>query len=279
MVWIAAAKWGIIVYGYCGGAALPRHGRRGHCKMVLFQRAILLVCMLVVPSAVSAQGSFLDKAQDFLKQQGGSGGAAGLSTSEIDSGLREALRVGTERVVGQLGRLDGFNANPELHIPLPDSLEKVQSALNAVGASGLADDLELRLNRAAEAATPQAKEIFWQAIEDMSLSDVEQIYNGPDDAATQYFQGKMTQPLVDSMRPVVDSAVAEAGAVQAYDSMIGQYQALPFMPDVKADLTDHVLEKSLDGLFLYLGREEAAIRQNPAQRTTDLLKRVFGASG
>lgn len=246
---------------------------------MLFRRIILLVCVLALPTAVSAQGSFLDRAKGLLKQQGVGGSTSSLTTSEIASGLREALRVGTERVVGQLGRVDGFNANPELHIPLPDTLQKVQTALKTVGASGMADDLELRLNRAAETATPRAKELFWQAIEDMTLSDVEQIYNGPDDAATRYFQGKMTEPLVASMRPVVDSAVAEAGAVQAYDEMMGRYRALPFVPDAKADLTDYVLEKSLDGLFLYLGREEAAIRQNPAQRTTDLLMRVFGASG
>ena len=247
--------------------------------MILFRRAILLVCVLALPTAALAQGSLLDRAKDLFKQQGGGGSASALTTSEITSGLREALRVGTERVVSQLGRVDGFNANPELHIPLPDTLQKVQTVLKTIGASGMADDLELRLNRAAETATPRAKELFWQAIEEMTLSDVEQIYNGPDDAATRYFQGKMTDPLVASMRPVVDSAVAEAGAVKAYDDMMGQYRAIPFVPDAKADLTDYVLEKSLDGLFLYLGREEAAIRQNPAQRTTDLLKRVFGASG
>jgi len=87
----------------------------------------------------------------------------------------------------------------------------------------------------------------------------------------------MTAPLADSMRPVVDSSLSEVGAIKAYDSMMGQYKSMPFVPDVKADLTGHVLEKALDALFLYLAREEAAIRENPAKRSTELLKKVFGA--
>ncbi|MDD9915562.1 MAG: DUF4197 domain-containing protein [Rhodospirillaceae bacterium] len=129
----------------------------------------------------------------------------------------------------------------------------------------------------AEAETPRAKEVFWNAITDMSLDDAKRIYEGPKDAATQYFKGKMSGPLTDSMRPVVDSTLSEVGAIQAYDSMMGQYKAVPFVPDVKADLTTHVLERALDALFLYLAREEAAIRENPVKRSTALLQKVFGA--
>ncbi len=199
------------------------------------------------------------------------------STGEITDGVREALKVGTERVVAQLGRVDGFNADPKIHIPLPDSLRDVRAALNLVGMAALADDVELKLNRAAETATPKAKKLFWQAITDMSLKDIEGIYNGPDDAATQYFRASMSAPLRDEMRPVVDESLAEAGAIQAFDQMIGRYKAIPFVPNVKADLTEHVLDKALDGVFLYLGQEEAAIRNDAVKRTTEILKRVFGA--
>lgn len=199
------------------------------------------------------------------------------STAEITDGVREALKVGTERVVAQLGRVDGFNADSKIHIPLPDGLRDVRAALSMVGMAALADDVELKLNRAAETATPKAKKLFWQAITDMSLKDIEGIYNGPDDAATQYFRASMSAPLRDEMRPVVDESLAEAGAIQAFDLMIGSYKSIPFMPKVKADLTEHVLDKALDGVFYYLGQEEAAIRNDAVKRTTEILRRVFGA--
>ena len=240
--------------------------------------AIALAVILSGPATSVAQ-SWLEKGKSLLQgvNKPGVSGASSLAVDEIAAGLKEALKVGTERVVGTVGKENGFNNNSEIHIPLPDTLAKVQSTLRTVGASGLADDLELKLNRAAEAATPRAKEVFWNAITDMSLDDAKRIYDGPNDAATQYFKGKMSAPLTDSMRPVVDSTLSEVGAIKAYDSMMGQYKAVPFVPDVKADLTTHVLDKALDALFLYLAREEAAIRENPVKRSTALLQKVFGA--
>jgi hypothetical protein len=211
--------------------------------------------------------------------KGGSGSRSGLSSlsnAEIDLGLREALRVGTGRVVGTLGRLDGFNLS-DVHIPLPGVLGRAQKALRAVGQSELVDDLELRLNRAAEIATPLAKGLFVDAIEDMTLTDVRDILTGPEDSATRYFCGRMSKPLALGMRPIVDDALADAGAVKAYDRMMGSYRTLPLVPDVKADLTAYVLEKGIDGIFLYLGREEAAIRKDPLKRTSAILRKVFGA--
>lgn len=237
----------------------------------------VLTCLVLAASLNSgalAQGSLFDKAKDLMQQNGS--GAADLSVAEIGEGLREALRVGTERVVGQLGQADGFNADPDIHIPLPGSLQRVQTALQAVGMSDLADDLELRLNRAAEAATPQAKQLFWDAISEMTLEDAQAIYDGPEDAATRYFQDKMTDPLSDAMRPVIDESLADVGAIASYDRMMGEYRAIPFVPDAKADLTNYALGEALDGLFTYIAREEAAIRANPAARTTEILQRVFG---
>ena len=237
----------------------------------------LLICLaFTVPlgGAALAQGSLFGKADELLKQGGSSAGD--LTASEIGDGLREALRVGTERVVGQLGQTDGFNADPDIHIPLPASLQRVQTALQAVGMSDLADDLELRLNRAAEAATPAAKKLFWDAISEMSLDDAKAILDGPDDAATRYFQDKMTAPLSDAMRPVIDESLAEVGAIASYDRMMGEYRSLPFVPNAKANLTDYALGEALDGLFTYIAREEAAIRADPAKRTTEILQRVFG---
>jgi hypothetical protein len=202
--------------------------------------------------------------------------SSGLTNSEVTSGLKDALRVGTETVVGQLGQTDGFEADPAIHIPLPDNLKSVKSALAAVGMSAMMDDLELKLNRAAEEATPPAKKLFWDSIDTMTMDDVMEIYNGPEDSATRYFQEKMSDPLSLEMQPIVERALNEVGAIQAYDSVMGQYASMPFVPDVKADLNSYVVNKGMEGIFHYLAIEEAAIRQDPVKRTTDILQTVFG---
>ena len=125
---------------------------------------------------------------DGLTKSAGSETGTALSVADLELGLREALKVGTETVVAQLGAKDGFNGDDLIHIPLPGSLKTVQKTLKKFGLSDLLDDLELRLNRAAEAATPKAKALFVQAIEDMSIEDAKMIYEGPDDAATQYLK-------------------------------------------------------------------------------------------
>jgi hypothetical protein len=200
-----------------------------------------------------------------------------LGTAEIGKGLREALKVGTERVVVQLGRKDGFNNDPAIHIPLPEKMETVKEVLARFGYAGMLDELELRLNRAAESATPRAKELFWQAIADMTMEDAMAIYKGPQDAATRYFEGRMRTPLAESLRPVVEESLAQAGAVRSFDAVMGKYRSLPFVSEVKTDLTGYVVDKALAGIFLYLAKEEAAIRRDPAKRTTELLQQVFGA--
>jgi len=200
-----------------------------------------------------------------------------ITTEEIAAALKDALHIGTENVVGQLGQLDGFNADTAIHIPLPQELQSVKSMLGKVGMSWLSDDLELKLNRAAEIATPKAKKLFWQAISEMTFDDVKTIYNGPNDAATRYFQRKMSPALASEMRPVVELSLQKVGAVQAYDNVMGKYKSLPFVPDVKTDLTNHVVAKGMEGIFYYVAKEEAAIREDPARQTTELLKKVFGA--
>jgi len=199
-----------------------------------------------------------------------------LSVGDMSGAFKEALQIGSERVVGQLGKPDGFNGDPAIHIPLPDSLNTVKSVLGKAGMSGALDDLELKMNRAAEAATPKAKKLFLDAIAQMTFTDIKAIYNGPQDAATRYFQEKLTPSLSKEMSPIVDSSLGQVGAVQAYDGVMSKYKTMPFVPDVKANLTQHVTDKGIAGIFHYLGQEEEAIRQNPARQSTDLLKRVFG---
>jgi len=238
---------------------------------------IIILTSYLVFGAASAESSWWQKGVDLLKSPAATTATKALSTEEIGAGLKEALRVGSGNVVSQLGALDGFNLDPAIHIPLPQQFDNVKSLLGKIGLSSMLDDLELRLNRAAEIATPKAKELFFQSISEMTFDDAMKIYNGPDDSATRYFQDKMTPSLAKEMQPVVDQSLAEVGAVQAYDNVMGKYRSIPYVPDVKADLTTYVVEKGMGGIFHYMAVEEAAIRQNPVKRTTELLQRVFGA--
>jgi len=246
------------------------------------QLSILVICLFLAMTAgaVSAATDWLQKGTDVLKSMdtGGEGTSAlgaNLPNSDVIAGLKEALTVGSEHVVQQLGQTDGFYADPQIRIPLPEKLATVKSALDKVGMGSFADDLELKLNRAAEAASPKARELFLNAISQMTFEDARGILNGPEDAATQYFKKTMSPDLAQAMTPVVDDSLSQVGAVQSYDRMMGKYADLPFVPDVKADLTDHVVNKGMDGIFHYMAVEEAAIRKDPIKRTTDLLKKVF----
>ena len=223
----------------------------------------------------TASAGWLDKLKETF---GGSKSVTeqALNTTDVEGGLKEALLIGTERVVSNLGQTDGFNLDPQIHIPLPSQLDTVKTMLGKVGMDSMLEDLELRLNRAAEIATPKAKTLFVQAIKDMTLDDAMAIYKGPEDAATQYFRGKMEVPLGLEMKPVIDQSLSEVGAVTSYNDIMARYNAVPLVPKVDADLSNYVVGKGMDGIFFYLAKEEAAIRQDPAKRTTELLKRVFG---
>ncbi|MCU4676687.1 DUF4197 domain-containing protein [Catenovulum sp. 2E275] len=199
-----------------------------------------------------------------------------LGAQEITEAFKQALKIGSEKVIAQLGETDGFYADPKIHIPLPTELEKAKMILSKVGMANLADDLELKLNRAAEAATPQAKALFVAAIQDMSFSDVRAIYEGEKDSATQYFKQKMSDKLSVQMKPIVDQSIAEVGAIQALDKLLGEYKDIPFVSKVKTDISSHVIDKGIEGIFYYIAQEEAAIRENPSEQTTALLKKVFG---
>ena len=217
----------------------------------------------------------VDQVRTEIERAGGASSGE-LTVGEIASGLKEALRVGSANVSADLGKRDAFAKDPDIHIPLPEKLRDVQSALDRVGLGSTMESLELKLNRAAERAAPEAKEVFWNAISEMTLQDVMDIYKGPDDAATRYFQRRMSDELAARFEPIIHDAMLEVGAVRTYDEAMKKYQALPFVPDIKADLTNHVVEKCLDGIFFYLAKEEAAIRNDPVARTTELLRRVFG---
>ena len=245
-----------------------------------FRKVVILSTLVLFPGATAWAG-WLDQAGSVLKQFGkqttAPAAVSALSNSDIVAGLKDALLVSSARVVSQLGEKNGFNANPKIHIPLPESMQRVKSALSAVGMGGMMDNLELKLNRAAEAATPKAKRLFGNAIKTMSIADARKILDGPNDAATEYFKSKMSKLLSKEMRPIIEKAMAQTGTVQAYDSVMGKYKALPFVPDVKTNLTQYVEKGALKGIFTYMASEEAEIRSNPVKRTTSILKKVFAS--
>lgn len=247
-------------------------------RMTVNRLIPILTAAALFSAPASAAGLF-DKAKDLLQSgtSGGSGSAASsvLSSAEISDGLKEALRVGAKAVTSDLGTTDGFFKDPVAFIPLPDSLKKARDLMKPLGLSSLGDEVELRMNRGAEAAMPAAKEVLVNAISNMTLEDAKGILNGPDDAATQYLQRVGGSDIESRLRPIIDETLREVGAIQALDSMMGKYKNIPFAPDVTASLTDHATDAAMGGLFHYIAQEEAAIRENPAKRTTDLLQKVF----
>lgn len=198
-----------------------------------------------------------------------------LTEKDIAAGLKEALSVGAKRVVSRVGKKNGYLNDKVIHIALPARLQKVHNTLNKVGLGKYTKELEVKMNRAAEIAAPKAKKIFFSAIKNMRWQDVQRIYKGKNDAATQYFKKKMTPSLKQMMRPVITQTLAEAGVVQAYKHAVKQYHSIPFVPRVKEDVAGYVMNKAIYGMFYYLAKEEAAIRKDPAKRTTELLRRVF----
>ena len=247
----------------------------------LTRRALLCATLGALAVVPAARADWLSKGKDALDSMtGGDGGTGGLSGNEITKGLKSALRVASERVVERVGQQGGYLADPDIHIPLPGYLAQARSVLRTVGAAGLLTDLEKQLNRAAETAAPEAQRIFVDSISAMTLEDARGILNGPDDAATQYFRKTMTPELRDTFRPVVERHLADTGAMRTLDRTLQSYEQVPFASAIKGNaqgrLVDHGLDGALSGIFHYMAKEEAAIRQNPAKRSTDLLKRVFG---
>ncbi|MFT7686299.1 MAG: hypothetical protein ACI9FB_001644 [Candidatus Azotimanducaceae bacterium] len=201
-----------------------------------------------------------------------------LSTDEISAAFKQALTIGSEKVVERLGKVDGFNTDPSAHISLPKDLEKARKILKKVGLSSYVDELELKLNRAAEAATPVAKKMFIDSISQMSFDDIKTIYEGPTDSATRYFESKMSASLAKEMQPIIDRSLMEVGAINAYDQIIEKYKDIPFVPNIKADLSGHVINEGMAAIFHYIAQEEAAIREDPLRQTSEILKKVFGTN-
>jgi hypothetical protein len=232
---------------------------------------IFLVGTFVLLTALPASAQ-LDR---IFKSLGG-GEKSGLSDVKIGSGLKEALKIGTENAVNFTGRKDGYFLNQAIKILMPEKLRTFEKGLRAVGYGPEVDEFVLSMNRAAEKAAPFAKQIFWDAIGEMTFDDARKILSGDDTAATEYFEGKTTNQLTDVFKPIVSNAMNEVGVTRQYKELVGRYENIPFVKKESFDLDHYVVTKALDGLFHMVGEEEKKIRKNPTARTTELLKEVFG---
>lgn len=204
--------------------------------------------------------------------------SAGLATSgdsNVAAGLKEALRIGAERTVASTSKPGGFLNNPLLRIELPSGLQTMAKGLRLAGMGSQVDALDVAMNQAAEKASAEAKPIFWNAISTMTLSDATGILRGGNTAATDYFRQRTSTSLQQRFRPVIQSNMEEVGLYQQYKQLVSAYTSLPLTKAPSLDLTEHVTDSALKGLFTVLGQEETRIRQDPAARTTELLKDVF----
>lgn len=206
--------------------------------------------------------------------------AAGLdavSAEESSGALRQALSQGASAAVANLGRADGFLGNPKVRISLPENLQKAEKLMRKVGMGKYADELIVTMNRAAEAAVPEAKELLLNAVKQMTLQDAKAILTGGDDSVTQYFKRTTSTPLTEKFLPIVRQATERVELANKYNRYARQASKLGILDKKDASLEAYVTEKALDGLFLMIAEEERAIRKNPLGQASSLLQKVFGA--
>lgn len=238
----------------------------------------LLLLPLACLSLSCAGGQGLADLESMIGTGVPGAGPAALDGATVVAGLKDALRVGTDRTVSLTSRLDGYLGNELIRIHTPESLGKMTKALRTVGFGRQVDELEVSMNRAAEQAAGEAASVFWSGIQQMSFQDAWGILEGHETAATDYFRRTTSDELRARFAPIVEEKMSAVGLVQLYDDMTARYKAIPLasLGQEPPDLRQHVTDGALEGLFTVLGQEEAKIRKDPGARTTALLRRVFG---
>ena len=244
----------------------------------------LLVLSLAL-SSVLAPAALLD----FLKPKSADTNAsspllAGLSQDQVTDALKQALAKGVSTAITNLGRTNGFLANPKVKIPMPEKLATVEKTLRALKQDKYADDFVATMNHAAEAAVPEALPIFTDALKAMTIDDAKKLASGTNDSATQFFKTKGEKQIQEKMAPVIKEATEKAGVTASYKKLVDQansssvgsfFSKLNYDPS-SLDVDKYVTQKASDGLFKMIAEEEKRIRENPAARTTELLQKVFG---
>jgi len=256
----------------------------------------LVIGITVILCAFSSRAGFLDKIGDLVtnataKTNAGSSTASpalnSLPQEQLVGGLKQALSNGLQHAVGQLGHQGGFLTNLEVKIQMPERLKLVEKTLRSLKQEKLADDFVVAMNHAAEQAVPEAASVFADAVRQMTIEDAKAILTGPNDAATQYFRRTTATNLFERFHPIVQKATASAGVTSTYKKMTaaatGSNNSFTkslggLLGSDAMDVDTYVTNKALDGLFKMVADEEGKIRANPAARTTDLLRKVFGAA-
>jgi hypothetical protein len=205
------------------------------------------------------------------------GGSKPVTTAEVAEGLKEALIKGISTGSDLASQIDGYFKNPEIRIPFPPDVKKVEDRLRQIGFGSEVDKFIMTLNRGAEDAAKEAKPIFVTAIKSMTIQDAWSILRGDQDAATQYLKRTTSGLLKEKFKPVIQNSLNKVNATRYYKDIVSRYNQIPLVQKVNPDLDEYATDKAIEGLFILIAKEEKNIRENPIARTTDLLKRVFGA--
>lgn len=229
-----------------------------------------LLIMVVLSGCTAAQiNQALSDASDVLNN------GTQLTTGEVAEGLKAALEKGISKGSDQASQEDGYFKNPQLKIPFPEDVQKVEDKLRQIGLNKQVDNFVLSMNRGAEMAAREAKPIFVSAIKAMTIEDAWSILKGENNSATNYLRKSTGDQLYDKFKPVISSSLEKVNATKYYSDIINTYNRIPLVEKVNPDLEDYTTQKAIDGLFILIAKEELKIRENPVERTTELLKKVF----
>jgi hypothetical protein len=244
-------------------------------------KTILAVAFIAANTSAFAQfdlNKYKNSAsQDLNNLKGGNKGSTPLSNDDVVKGLKDALSVGSNNAGSNASKTDGFFKDTLIKIPFPPDAEKVRQTAVDLGQQKQVDDFVLSMNRAAEKAAVKAAPIFLNAVTSMNIDDGMKILKGANNAATQYLQSKTSQQLHDAFLPIVQHAVDSVQVTKYWKPLADTYNKDPFVTKVNPDLNEYITQKALSGLFILLAAEELKIRQNPAARVDDILKKVFGS--
>lgn len=222
----------------------------------MFRKAFMFLCAVVI---FPAEAGILDQ----------------FTSTDMTTGLKDSLQQGAVAAVSKLGQENGFFSNDKVKIPLPKAMKQAEKMMRAFGMKKQADDLVLSMNRAAEAAVPEAKELFIGAVKSMSVQDVKGIFSGGEDSATQYFRKSTEEPLRGRFLPIVLKAIEKVGLAQKYNAVAGKASKLGLVKENESNVENYVTQKALDGLFVMMADEEKAIRANPVKASTDIARKIF----
>lgn len=233
------------------------------------KKTIIPAIFLLITVSVNSQ--IFDKAKKIFKEE-----TTGITEEDAVKGIKEALVKGTTNGVEITSKLDGYFKNPEIKIPFPPEAKNIEEKLRALGFGDKVDEVVLTINRAAEDAATAAKPIFISAIRNMTVNDAINIVKGEKNAATSYLRNKTTPELINQFKPKIQVSLDKVNATKYWGDAINTYNKIPLVQKMNPDLAQYVTEKAIEGLFVMIAKEEERIRKDPAARTTEILRKVFG---